>query len=131
MKIILFLLLLCSIAYAHEIDDGEGGTYYLPPEPIDATSVVYQPTGVWCIMTSDGKHTHYVDGTQVSQEVYDAAKAQKFEDLKDFELTLPKEQKAVLLTLFDLINATRASAGLPEIPKETFKQYAKEKYETL
>ena len=115
----ILMLGICVTAQAHTL------------EADDATSVTYQDEGIWSVVSQDGSHTHWIDGTQVSEAVYDAAKAQAVEDTKDFEIALPPMDTAVAITLFDLINATRASAGQPVISKATFKGFVKDKYEEL
>ena len=119
MRTIVILLLMCGVAFVHDLQSD------------DWTSINVQPTGVWSVVANDGSHTHYVDGTEVSETIYDAAKVQRVADSKDFEINLPKLEKAVFLTMFDLVNATRVSAGQSEITKATFKENVVTKYDTL
>jgi len=119
MRTIIILLLMCSVASAHTLQSD------------DWTSVDIQSEGAWSVVANDGSHTHYDDGAQVSESVYDAAKVQRVADSKDFEINLPILEKAVFLTMFDLVNATRVSAGQSEITKETFKENVVTKYDTL
>ena len=119
MKTIIILLLLCGTASAH------------PLKSDDATSITYQPNGVWSIVAKDGTHKHYVDGTEVSELIYDQAKITRANNKKDFEKQFDKLLKAFALLVFEEINKLRQKAGMTQYTLTQFKTAVRNKYETL
>jgi hypothetical protein len=106
----LFILLLCAFIFSAYSVEERIGTDVLSS---------YEVTDLLEIQPSEGR-VIYVDGELFTNEPW-----------SDFEIALPKLEEAVFLTMFDLINSTRTSAGLPTISKTTFKGYVKTKYESL